>query len=556
MTQRVLDELKPKTYTGFYSMHKYWSKKPYNLVSSFISRFSNRDDVVLDPFCGSGITAIEALKSYRRAVVVDLNPIAVFITEISLSPVDIYTLKTSLQIIKAKLADVLKDLYSTKCEKCGDLVLFPDISDHAVITHTIWSNGTPTEIWYKCDLCGTKKAAKKPDQYDLQNISRIEQIAIPYWYPQTELFENYRINAKAGMRVDQLFTRRNLYALAALFKAIEETEDIFVRDHLRFCFTAAVGQASKMVFVVRERGKMSGKNKNVKVEVGSWVVGYWIPDENFEINVWNCFENRFERIFKGKQELYGMLPEPVIKARDFNDVRDGQANILILNQSATNLPQIPDNSIDYIFTDPPHGDRIPYMELSLLWNSWLGFIPDYKSELVISNSKLRQKDSRDYENGLYSAFAEIERVLKPGKYCSIAFNSLDDQVWLSLLNIFNSIGFEIVEIDSMQYSANSVIQDNRKGGLKSDFVITCKKIGKSKHQADMIKYVDFDDEIAAVVRSFVSRTGYGVYIYEILNFVVSRSMKTSKFYKISDLLKFIKTELKSEGFRWYVKSRC
>lgn len=459
--------MNPKTYTGFYSMHKYWSKKPYNLVSSFINRFSEHGDVVLDPFCGSGITAVEALKSHRKAVAVDLNPAAIFITETSLSHVDLDGLGTSFQAIEARLRDTLTALYATKCEKCRDSA--------ALITHTIWSNGTPTEIWYRCDSCNIKKAVKEPDRSDLQNISRIDRSPIPYWYPKMELFENYRINAKAGMKVDQLFTKRNLHALAALFGAIQEVDNVSIKNHLRFCFTGALGQASKMVFVVRRRGKMTGADAQGKAEVGSWVIGYWIPHENFEISVWNCFSNRFARVVRGKQDLGRMLPGPAIKAESFDHMKNGQANILALNQSATDLPQIPDSSIDYIFTDPPHGDRIPYMELSLLWNSWLGFSPDYQNEVVISNSKSRQKDLKGYENGLHNAFVEMERVLKPGKYCSIAFNSLDDQVWSLLLGIFDSVGFEIVETGSMRYSANSVVQDTRKRGLKSDLVITCRK---------------------------------------------------------------------------------
>jgi len=461
-------DVEAKAYTGFYSMHKYWAKKPYNLVNSFIDRFSEEGDVILDPFCGSGITAVEALKSHRKAVAVDLNPVAIFITETSLSHVDLDELSASVQAIEAGLRDTLTWLYATNCEKCGN--------SEALITHTIWSDDVPTEVWYKCDSCSSRKSVKNPDQSDLQNISRIEQSPIPYWYPQVKLFENYRINAKNGMRIDQLFTKRNLHALAALFQAIEEVDDCSIRDHLRFCFTGALGQASKMVFVVRRRGKMRGADTTGKAEVGSWVIGYWIPRENFEINVWNCFKNRFARVLRGKRELCRMLSGSVIRADNFSQIENGAANMLILNQSSTDLSQIPDNSIEYIFTDPPHGDRIPYMELSLLWNSWLGFSPDYKSEVVVSNSKSRQKDLNDYKTGLNNAFVEMERVLKPGKHCSIAFNSLDDQVWGLLLDIFDSVGFEIVETGSMGYSANSVVQDTRKGGLKSDLVITCRKI--------------------------------------------------------------------------------
>ncbi len=56
------DETKSKTdhiaksYTGIYSMHKYWSKKPYNIIQDFILRYTNKDEIVVDPFCGSGIS--------------------------------------------------------------------------------------------------------------------------------------------------------------------------------------------------------------------------------------------------------------------------------------------------------------------------------------------------------------------------------------------------------------------------------------------------------------------------------------------------------------------
>ena len=52
-----------------------------------------------------------------------------------------------------------------------------------------------------------------------------------------------------------------------------------------------------MVFAVTGRGKTKGKSAD-KVEVGSWVIGYWRPPLHFEVNVWNCFENR-EKAPKG-----------------------------------------------------------------------------------------------------------------------------------------------------------------------------------------------------------------------------------------------------------------
>ena len=46
------------TYKGIYAMHKYWGKKPFNEISKFIEEYTVPGDVVLDSFCGSGVTLI------------------------------------------------------------------------------------------------------------------------------------------------------------------------------------------------------------------------------------------------------------------------------------------------------------------------------------------------------------------------------------------------------------------------------------------------------------------------------------------------------------------
>lgn len=63
------DEIKDKTnhsaksYAGIYGMHKYWSKKPNNIVCEFILRYTNESDIVIDPFFGSGISLTESISS-------------------------------------------------------------------------------------------------------------------------------------------------------------------------------------------------------------------------------------------------------------------------------------------------------------------------------------------------------------------------------------------------------------------------------------------------------------------------------------------------------------
>src|SRR6266704_2620006 len=62
-----------------YGVHPYFTRRPANVVRAYINRYSREGDTVLDPFGGTGVTAIEAFLSGRHAIHNDLNPFANFI---------------------------------------------------------------------------------------------------------------------------------------------------------------------------------------------------------------------------------------------------------------------------------------------------------------------------------------------------------------------------------------------------------------------------------------------------------------------------------------------
>ena len=150
----------PETYKGLYAMHKYWSKKPYNLIADYIKQFSSPGDIIVDSFCGSGVTIIESVRLRRRAVGIDINPTATLVTRMGLSHVDIYALQRNFNALKEEMKPIINSLYQTECAKCK--------SSEAVITHTIWQEDQPQEVWYECSQCGTRKAVKAASDGDLQ----------------------------------------------------------------------------------------------------------------------------------------------------------------------------------------------------------------------------------------------------------------------------------------------------------------------------------------------------------------------------------------------------
>lgn len=515
---------KANTYTGIYAMHKYWSKKPYNIIRTFIEKYSDKNDIIIDPFCGSGISVIEGVLLNRKTIGIDINPSAIFITKEMIKKVNTYDVSKEFEKIKNRIKPKIDALYEVR--RNGNIIY---------ATHFIWENTKLSEIWYSNG--SRKKTVFEPTKEDELKAKEIKLQDIPFFYPKDNFFHNPRINTKKGQRIYDLFTPRNLYALSLLFNEIDQIEDEDSKTLLKFVFTSSIGQSSKMVFIVKRRGKNNG-NTVEKKEVGSWVIGYWTPKDFFEINVWKNFESRFNKIIKAKNEQ-NFANYDVKECKKIEDVLLNDYNLCLINQPAQKVLQtIPENSIDYVITDPPHGDRIPYLELSMLWNSWLKKEVNFKDEIVISNAKERKKDIENYNVLLNKVFSEIYRVLKPNKYFSLMFNSLDDKTWINLISFLNKIEFELFAVETLGYSANSVVQDNRKKGLKTDFVLTFKKKKPSLKPIEILTF-DKDGKYLEIEITNIINTQENQEVYNLINEVFKHFLRKNQFFKPSEILKLI-----------------
>ena len=87
---------------------------------------------------------------------------------------------------------------------------------------------------------------------------------------------------------------------------------------------------SKMVFAITGRGKTQGKSTG-RIEVGSWVIGFWRPELHFEINVWECFERRAVKLLNA---LTTVDPLRNFEISDFPEqVFTGQASEMCIRDS-------------------------------------------------------------------------------------------------------------------------------------------------------------------------------------------------------------------------------
>ncbi len=526
-------EIKAKTYKGIYAMHKYWAKKPFNVISEYINHFTKEGDVVFDPFCGSGVVITESLMNNRKAIANDLNPVSTFITEKTTKPIDLKLLDLEFKKLKNDVKPLIDELYKIHCPVCGEEV---------TVTHSIWKGETPKTMWFDCKKCNKKQTLPVSNEF-ISKMNQVNSRDIPYWYPQNKMFENSRINVKKNQKVSDLFTHRNLLAASIIFNKIEQIEDKEIKEMMKFVFTSAVPQMTKLMFVIKRRSKNNGVEKE---ELGSWVAGYWMPEDRFELHVWRFFENRYKRIKKGKEE------SNKIKIYKENE------NVKYFNESAKKLDSIENNSIDYIFTDPPYADYVPYFEQSLLWASWLKKDIDFNGEIVISNSKEREKNKEQYLKDLEIAFTEIAKKLKPNKFMTVTFNNVKHDIWDGFLRALENSGLKLVNIKSISASACSVVQDSRPGALKGDLYLTFQKVNEVQ-KLNKIKNSETSsnrnqNKVIKIVNNFIKDNGSASYD-EIFSYVMPQLIKERLLTKENDLRAILKKHCVLLNNKWSLNNK-
>jgi len=454
----------PDGYRGFYGFHKYWGKKPREPIAYIIAHLTLPGDTVLDPFVGAEVTARESVVSGRRFIGFDINPVAILLARLLLSPPPQPVFTAAAKLIEKKARHSIEQTYLLDDQKT--------VASHYLSRGTdllrVWvANGKNSRI----ERTPTRHDLELSHQFDDYKSRRVR-------HPR--FFNNSRINATSSLTLGDLFEGRAQHNIDILLDAIDQCPPSTI-PALKLCLTAASGQMSKMVFAITGRGKTRGLQAD-KVEVGSWVIGYWRPELHFEINVWRCFAHRLLKLSQSLSSEHNLTCK--VTDNSLHTLEQSADATITLGDCRELLKGLPNDCIDLVLSDPPHSDRVPYLELSELWNSVLGFESDFEREIVVSNARGRDKTLAVYSMSIADTLNELYRVLKPGGFLALFFNARSAEDWAALRVInttVTNIGARLTYEGSFPciYSATSVVQDNRRGSLKTDNVLIFSKADQS-----------------------------------------------------------------------------
>lgn len=567
--------------SGLDDVHSYHTRVPPQGIEPYIKHYTDLGDLVLDPFCGSGTTGVAALRLVRRVILNDLAPAATHISRNYCTAVLPTALQREFQSLLQASSEELDWLYKTECDRCGE---------PAEIQYTIWSDvfecgrcGAELTLWdlavdeeaqvihdkfncpnceknwskselrrlravpvitnYECATCSPKRSEHRTTHKEIDRINEIASAGIPYWYPKTEFNQDFEMwrRVHADLKItdsSKFFTPRNLRAFARLWQGAELIEDQAVRDRIRFTLTGSVPSLTIMTMYMPDRSGRGNRKGTL-----------YVPSLSIEQNVKRVVLRRFRRVLNYAEQFRG-------------------GDVSVRTGTATKLQEIPDSTIDYVFTDPPFGSNIFYADVNFLWESWLGELTDQSQEAVVHIKHKAKNTLPDYTKLMTQSFQEIRRVLKPGRWASVVFHNSDDQIWQAILGAVDAAGLELAEINSFDKSHLSFKGIKGAQGLErvtnKDIVLNLRKPGPDVARAsgNTTTTARNGDAEARVVQQLADFLGanpaheqrtlqhfWNVVLHEMLaNGVVEVSME-----QVSDLLPYY---FKQVDGKWYLRGEA
>ena len=509
-----------------YKAHSYHTKVPYLAIVPSILHYTEPGEIVLDSFGGSGMTGVAAQwcgsapAAYRHeletewkklgkstpkwgarhVIVNDLSPAATFIASNNNIPFDVSNFEVEAKRLLQDAERELGWMYKTKhtdgnlahisyvvwsevfvCTSCaGETVFFEAAYD--AVANKVRNDVTcahcgavatkenmdlqfesfmdephkrvdkrpkrvPVLIKYSV---GRSSFTKVPDSDDLATIAKISQLGIPRNLPTDEL-PDCQMTRVGRMRttntrcIHHMYLPRAAHLLSHLWGRANEITDARLRNAIKYWLDS---QFTNMSILNRYRPEVSFPYNPL-----SGV--FYVPSLISEADPFTAYANKIKRL---------------TAAFSASHAKDG---ISITSCGSAAKLLTPDESVDYIFTDPPFGENIYYADLNILVESWHRVLTDVKPEAIVD--RVRQKGVSEYQQLMRACFSEYYRVLKPGRWMTVVFSNSRASVWNAIQVALQQVGFVVAEVtalDKVQGSFQQVVSPNT---VKQDLVISAYK---------------------------------------------------------------------------------
>ena len=509
-----------------YRAHGYHTKVPHRAIVPSILHYTKPGDIILDGFCGSGMTGVAAqwcdiaplgyraeLEARwheqgwpvpdwgtRHAILGDLAPAATFITANYNTPFDVSDFIRSAQQLLDEVEAEIGWMYETMhtdgktkarinytvwsevfiCPECAGDVVFVDAAlDHETKRirkqiecphcgiHTtkermdlqlessfdpLLSQATRTPMRIPVLLNYTvdgKIYEKSPDASDTELTRRIRQLEFPIELPPDELPDCQmtrvgRMRTTRTMYVRQMYLPRAAQALSATWRRADGCAKPRLRNALLFFVEQAIWGMSLLARYTPTHYS----------QVNQYLSGvFYVGSQIAEVTPWYILEGKLGRLGKAFQQH---------QCRHTTTISTGDCASV----------DLPDNSIDYIFTDPPFGENIYYADLNYLVESWHRILTAGQSEAIIDRAK--GKTITDYKRLMQTCFTEYRRVLKPGRWMTVVFHNSRSAVWNAIQEAMFAAGFVVSDVRTLDKQHGSFRQVTSTA-VKQDLVISAYK---------------------------------------------------------------------------------
>lgn len=423
--KKELKNLIPTSKNPIYNTHLYWSQKSYNVIDYLIEHLSKENDIIFDPFMGSGVTILEAIQDkYNRAAIgCDINEMPKFIIESIINNIPKNNLKELFNDFNLKLKE-LEFYYDTKCSICGNT---------GYISKVVFNKPIRTEnkfiikaINYTCPICG--KSTKEPDENDYFNFCNVRCTS---YVPNKKLIQNSKIAVGESDTISDLFTPRNFSILNELILYINNSK---YKQILRYLLMSIIHLA-----------KITDTHSN-----SQWPL--WIPKLNcVEKNIIELLRKKIKTLITCKSYVLSNYSNSKL-VNTFNELEKNSALIFTKGSQYITSKEIPNNSVSLIITDPPYMDQVLYSEYMQLYQPFTKLNFNLKDEIIVSSANERKRTKAEYFYLLNEVFSICKNKLKENHLMCLFFHDSNLEVWVQLINILERNGFKFISQEHIKKS--------------------------------------------------------------------------------------------------------